>query len=389
MTARMIGWAHSKFGKSDAPDIRALMAEVVAPAIEHAGVGFEDVDACFVGVFDGGFNRQKFPAGLVGMAEERLAHVPSVRLENACATGSAALFAALDFIESGRGRIALVVGAEKMTAVPTSRVSEVLMGGSYLEDGEADADTGFAGTFARITANYFQRFGDRSAELAMIAAKNHANGVLNPYAHIRKDLGFDFCNQASEKNPCVAPPLRRTDCSLVSDGAAAIVVADAETAASMERGIAFRGRAHANEVFALARRDPTDFVGARTAWAKALAEAGLTLDDLDFVETHDCFTTAEFIQYEAMGLAERGEAYRVVREGVTLRGGKLPVNLSGGLKAKGHPIGATGVSQHVMAAMQLCGDAGDMQLPGARLGGVFNMGGAAVTNYTSILERVR
>lgn len=389
MAARMIGWAHSQFGKSEATDVRALMAEVIAPAIENAGIGFDDVDACFVGVFDAGFNRQKFPAGLVSMAEDRLANVPAARLENACGTGSAALYAALDFIEAGRGRVALVVGAEKMTAVPTSRVSEVLMGGSFLDDSEADAETGFAGTFARITANYFQRYGNRSAELAMIAAKNHANAVRNPYAHIRKDLGFAFCNEPSEKNPIVAQPLRRTDCSLVSDGAAAIVVADPETAASMRRAVAFRGRAHANEVFALSRRDPTDFQGARTAWAKALAEAGVSLDDLDFVETHDCFTTAEFIQYEAMGLAEPGEAYKVVREGITARGGRLPVNLSGGLKAKGHPIGATGVSQHVMAAMQLCDEAGEMQLPGARLGGVFNMGGAAVTNYTSILERVR
>ncbi len=276
-----------------------------------------------------------------------------------------------------------------MTAVPTSRTNEILMGGSFLGDAEAELETGFAGTFARITADYFQRYGDRSVELAMIAAKNHANGVHNPFAQLRKDLGFEFCNTVSDKNPIVAPPLRRTDCSLISDGAAALVIADADTAATMRRAVAFKGRAHANEIFALARRDPTNFVGARTAWAKALAEAQVTLDDLDFVETHDCFTTAELIQYEAMGLAAPGEAYKVVRDGTTTRDGRLPVNLSGGLKSKGHPIGATGVSQHVLAAMQLCEEAGEMQRANVHLGAVFNMGGAAVTNYTSILERVR
>lgn len=389
MEAQIVGWAHTKFGRLDAPDIRSLMAEVIAPALDHAGIGAEDLDGIFVGVFNGGFSNQQFQAALVGMAEEGLGHVPAARLENACATGSAAIYAALDFIEAGRGRIALVVGAEKMTAVPTSRTNEILMGGSFLDDAEAAADTGFAGTFARITAHYFQRYGDRSAELAMIAAKNHANGVHNPFAQLRKDLGFDFCNTPSEKNPIVAPPLRRTDCSLISDGAAALVIADAATAATMRRAVGFRGRAHANEIFALARRDPADFVGARNAWAKALTEAQLTLDDLDFVETHDCFTTAELIQYEAMGLAAPGQAYRVVRDGTTTREGRLPVNLSGGLKSKGHPIGATGVSQHVLAAMQLCGEAGDMQRADASLGAVFNMGGAAVTNYTSILERIR
>ena len=139
----------------------------------------------------------------------------------------------------------------------------------------------------------------------------------------------------------------------------------------------------------LSRRDPIAFEGARLAWDKARAEAGVSLDDLSFVETHDCFTIAEMIEYEAMGLARPGEGWRVIREGLTQRDGKLPVNVSGGLKAKGHPLGATGVSMHVMAAMQLIGEAGDMQLPSPNLAGVFNMGGAAVTNYVSILERAK
>jgi acetyl-CoA C-acetyltransferase len=386
--AQIVGWAHSQFGKTDYPDTEALMAAVAVPALAHAGVEASQVDGIFVGVMNGGFSKQEFQGALVGMAAPELARVPSVRLENACATGSAAIYTAMDFIESGRGSIALVVGAEKMTAVPTAQVSDILLGGSYRKE-EADVEGGFAGVFGRIAQHYFQRYGDRSEELAMIAAKNHANGVANPFAHMRKDFGFDFCNTVSEKNPLVAAPLRRTDCSLVSDGAAALVLADAETAATLERAVGFRARKHVNDVFALSRRDMIAFEGPRRAWQAALEEADVTLDDLSFVETHDCFTVAELIEYEAMGLAAPGEGYRAVRDGTTTKGGRLPVNPSGGLKSKGHPIGATGVSMHVIAAMQLMGEAGDMQVPDARLAGIFNMGGAAVANYVSIMERVK
>jgi acetyl-CoA C-acetyltransferase len=315
-----------------------------------------------------------------------LAHVPATHVENACATGSAALYTALDFIESGRGNVALVVGAEKMTAKTVAETSDILLSASYRKE-EGDIDGGFAGVFGRIAQNYFQRYGDRSEELARIAAKNHRNGLANPYAQMRRDFGFDFCNAVSEKNPYVAAPLRRTDCSLISDGAAALVVADEETAQSLERAIGFRARVHANDFLPLSRRDPIAFDGARRAWAKARENAGISLDDLDFVETHDCFTVAELIEYEAMGLAAPGQGYRVVREGVAEKDGRLPINASGGLKSKGHPIGATGVSMHIMACLQLMNEAGDMQIDGAKLGGVFNMGGAAVANYVSILER--
>jgi acetyl-CoA C-acetyltransferase len=204
---------------------------------------------------------------------------------------------------------------------------------------------------------------------------------------MRRDFGFDFCNAVSEKNPYVAAPLRRTDCSLISDGAAALVVADEEIAQSLERAIGFRARVQANDFLPLSRRDPIAFDGARRAWAKARENAGISLDDLDFVETHDCFTVAELIEYEAMGLAAPGQGYRIVREGIAEKDGRLPINASGGLKSKGHPIGATGVSMHIMACLQLMNEAGDMQIDGAKLGGVFNMGGAAVANYVSVLER--
>ncbi|WP_323781348.1 acetyl-CoA acetyltransferase [Leisingera sp.] len=386
--AQIIGWGHTPFGKSTLPGTEELMAAAVTEALEHAGIAPQDVDGIFAGVFNNGFSQQDFQAALVAMGDERFAHTPATRFENACATGSAALHGALDFIAAGRGRIALVVGAEKMTATPTPKVGDILLGACYRNE-EAETDGGFAGLFGQIAAGYFQRYGDKSEELAMIAAKNHANGMANPLAHMRKDFGTAFCNTVSDKNPLVAGPLRRTDCSLVSDGAAVLVLADPETAAGMQRAIAFRARTHANEIMALSRRDVLEFAGARRAWAAAFDHSGLTLDDLSLVETHDCFTIAEMLEYEAMGLAERGQGGRVIRDGITAKDGKLPVNASGGLKSKGHPIGATGVSMHVMAAMQLMEEAEDMQIPGAEIAGVFNMGGAAVANYVSILERVK
>jgi acetyl-CoA C-acetyltransferase len=241
--------------------------------------------------------------------------------------------------------------------------------------------------FGKIAQAYFQKYGDQSDALAMIAAKNHKNGVANPYAQLRKDFGYDFCRSESEKNPFVAGPLKRTDCSPVSDGAAALVLMEAEAARAARKAVNIRATAHAQDFLPMSRRNILDFEGCTVAWQRALAEAGVTLSDLSFVETHDCFTIAELIEYEAMGLTPKGQGARAVKDGWTHKGGKLPINPSGGLKAKGHPIGATGVSMHVMSAMQLAGEAPEgMQIRGAKLGGIFNMGGTAVANYVSILE---
>lgn len=385
--ACIVGWAHSPFGKLEAPDIEQLMALVSRAAIEDAGVAPAEIEAVFVGVFNNGFAKQDFPSSLVFQSVPELRFAPSTRYENACATGTAAVHGARDWIAAGRGRIALVVGAEKMTATPGAVVGDILLNASYRKE-EGDIPAGFAGVFGRIAERYFQAYGDQSDALAAIAAKNHANGVDNPYAQMRKDLGYAFCREVSDKNPYVAPPLKRTDCSLVSDGAAALVLADEETARALGKAVRFRAAVQINDFLPLSRRDPTAFEGAAIAWNRALAQAGIGLDDLSFVETHDCFTIAELIEYEAMGLAAPGQGARAILDGVTRKDGRLPVNRSGGLKAKGHPIGATGVSMHAIAAMQLTGQAGAMQLGRADIGGVFNMGGAAVANYVSVLERL-
>lgn len=388
MTAAIVGWAHSQFGKAEAETVESLVARVARDAITDAGIESADIDEIFLGHFNAGFSKQDFTASLVLQAADELRFKPATRVENACATGSAAVHQGVKTIAAGGARFVLVAGVEQMTTTPGPEIGENLLKASYLpEDGDTPA--GFAGVFGNIAQSYFQRHGDQSDALAMIAAKNHKNGVKNPYAQIRKDLGFDFCRNESEKNPHVAGPLKRTDCSLVSDGAAALVLADFGTALGCKKAVAVRAMAHVQDFLPMSKRDILKFEGCREAWQRALGKAGIALDDLSFVETHDCFTIAELIEYEAMGLTKEGDGARAIAEGWTQADGKLPVNVSGGLKAKGHPIGATGVSMHVISAMQLAGEAGDMQLAKADRAGIFNMGGAAVANYVSILEAVK
>ncbi len=388
MTACIVGWAHSPFGKLAGETIESLIVKVAGEALADAGIAAKDVDEIVLGHFNAGVSAQDFTAALVLQASNDLRFKRATRVENACATGSAAVHQGIKAIEARAARVVLVVGVEQMTATPAAEIGRNLLKASYVRE-EADIDGGFAGIFGKIAGLYFQKWGDQSDALAMIAAKNHKNGVGNPYAQMRKDLGYEFCRTESEKNPFVAGPLKRTDCSLVSDGAAAVVLADVETALGLGKAVAFRAAEHVQDFLPMSKRDILRFEGCAQAWQRALANSGIQLLDLSFVETHDCFTIAELIEYEAMGLTAEGQGVRAIKEGWTQKDGKLPVNPSGGLKAKGHPIGATGVSMHALAAMQLTGTAGDLQVKNARLGGIFNMGGTSVANYVSILERIK
>src|ERR1700760_357012 len=388
MAACIVGWAHTAFGKLEGETVESLIVRVANEALRDAGVAAADVDEILLGHFNAGFSAQDFTASLVLQANPDLRFKRATRVENACATGSAAVHQGLKSIEAKAARIVLVVGVEQMTTTPGPEIGRNLLKASYVRE-EADIDGGFAGIFGKIAGLYFQKWGDQSDALAMIAAKNHKNGVGNPYAQMRKDLGYEFCRNESEKNPFVAGPLKRPDCSLVSDGAAAVVLADVETALKLKKAVTFRAVEHVQDFLPMSKRDILKFEGCSLAWQRALARAGLALDDLSFVETHDCFTVAELIEYEAMGLTPEGQGAMAIKEGWTQKNGKLPVNPSGGLKAKGHPIGATGVSMHVLSAMQLCGEAEGIQVPDAKLAGIFNMGGAAVANYVSILERIK
>ena len=388
MTACIVGWAHTPFGKLEGETVESLIVRVAQEALADAGVEPKNIDEIMLGHFNGGFSAQDFTASLVLQAASELRFKRATRVENACATGSAAVHQAIRAIEANASRLVLVVGVEQMTTTPAAEIGRNLLKASYVRE-EANIEGGFAGIFGKIAGAYFQKYGDQSDALARIAAKNHKNGVGNPFAQMRKDLGYEFCRAESEKNPYVAGPLKRTDCSLVSDGAAAVVLADIETALKMDKAVVFRAAEHVQDFLPMSKRDILKLEGCGEAWRRALARAGVQLGDLSLVETHDCFTIAELIEYEAMGLVPEGQGAAAIRESLTEKNGKLPINPSGGLKAKGHPIGATGVSMHALAAMQLTGTANAMQIKDASLAGTFNMGGAAVANYVSILERLR
>ncbi|ABF62246.1 Thiolase (plasmid) [Ruegeria sp. TM1040] len=383
MDARIVGWGHTKFGVHSGTSLEALIQQAAAEAIATAGVAAEDVDAIWVGHFNNGMVPDAFASSLALGLDDALRFTPATRVENACASGSAAVYAARSAIRAGEARCVLVLGVEKMTELDTKGVTAALAGASYAAE---EAGVSFPQIFGRIADRYFDAFGDQSETLAQIAVKNHQNALNNPLAHMQRDVSFDFCNTVSDKNPMIAAPLRLTDCSLITDGAAALVMVTDDMARDFDHSVGFRAAVQMNDFLPMSRRDMTELTAARRTFDAAYTQAGITVDDLDLAEVHDCFTIAELMIYEAMGLAERGRGADLVASGATLRGGRLPVNLSGGLKAKGHPVGATGVSMHVLAAQQVLGRAGDLQVDGAELACVFNMGGSGVANYCSILE---
>lgn len=381
---RIAGWSHSRFGKLADCNLESLIRDVGLDAIKNAGLELDEVDGIWLGNFNGGLHKSNFISSWGLLGEESLRFRPTTRVENACASGSAAVFSAIDALESGRISTALVIGAETMTSLSTQEVTDVLARAGDLSE-EYGSGLTFPGIFANFASDYFEKFGNKSEILARVAEKNHANGSMNPWAHMQKPLNFEFCNSVSERNPIVAPPLRRTDCSPISDGAAAVVITNKQL--GRVREVEITGRSQINDFLPMSRRNFIKFEGPALAWKRALQASDLTVWDLDFAEIHDCFTIAELLTYEAMGLAEFGQGERIILDGTAMRNGKLPINVSGGLKAKGHPIGATGVSMFVLSAMQLMGEAGSLQLPQADKAGIFNMGGSAVANYVAVLER--
>ena len=272
MTGCIVGWAHTRFGRHDNEDVESLIVKVATDAIHDAGLAPSDVDAIYVGQMNGGFVRQEFPSSLALQADPSLRFKPVTRVENACATGSAAIHQGLNMIAARKARIVLVVGVEKMSEVSGQTVGDILIRASYVKE-EGETEAGFAGIFGQIAQSYFQRYGDQSDALARIAAKNHKNGATNPLAQMQKDLGYDFCRTVSEKNPLVAGPLRRTDCSLVSDGAAAVVLTDVATAFTLGKAVVFRAAEQVNDFLPMSRRDVTQFEGPALAWKREIGRA--------------------------------------------------------------------------------------------------------------------
>lgn len=386
MEPLIVGWGHTRFGRFDSLSLEALIHEAASEALADAGIAAADIDAVWLGHFNSGLVPDGFCSSMIHGVDPALRFKPATRCENACASGSAAVYAAIDAIRSGRIRSALVVGAEKMSALDTAGVTRALGGASYQAE---EANLSFPDIFARFAQAYRERFGDPAEACAHIAVKNHENAMRNPLAQMHRRLDLEFCLVASERNPMISDPLKLSDCSLISDGAAAIVLVSDDMIRDFAKAVRFRAAQHVSDALPLSAKDLAGFEGPRRAIVQAYRQAGVGVADLSFAEVHDCFTIAELLSVEALGVAAPGEGRAAVIDGATRRDGRLPINLSGGLKAKGHPVGATGVSMHVMAARQLVGAAGEMQLSGATLGMCVNMGGGAVATYASILEAAK
>ncbi|WP_447650692.1 acetyl-CoA acetyltransferase [Pseudomonas abietaniphila] len=384
----IVAAGHSRFGRLENMNLEDLIVQVSREALADAAIDASEIDAIFLGHFNSGMVPDGFPASLVLQADPALRFKPATRCENACASGSAAVQAGINAILSGAAELVLVVGAEKMTSNSTAQVTRALAGAGYQNDVE-EAGLSFPQLFGVAAGQYAARHQSPLSAMAAIAAKNHGNAMHNPLAHMHKEMSFEHCNTVSASNPLIAAPLRLSDCSLITDGAAAIVLASARRARQFRREVLIRGTSQVNDVLPIAQRDILAFEGPQRAIQTALRKADVTLSDLDFAEVHDCFTIAELLIYEAMGLAPRGEGHRALDDGIVQAGGRLPVNLSGGLKAKGHPVGATGVSMHALAFRQLTGDAIGLAVPDAEFGLLFNMGGMAVANYATVLQARR
>jgi acetyl-CoA C-acetyltransferase len=384
----IVAAGHSRFGRLENMNLEDLIVQVSREALADAAIDASEIDAIFLGHFNSGMVPDGFPASLVLQADPALRFKPATRCENACASGSAAVQAGINAILSGAAELVLVVGAEKMTSNSTAQVTRALAGAGYQNDVE-EAGLSFPQLFGVAAGQYAARHQSPLSAMAAIAAKNHGNAMHNPLAHMHKEMSFEHCNTVSDSNPLIAAPLRLSDCSLITDGAAAIVLASARRARQFRREVLIRGTSQVNDVLPIAQRDILAFEGPQRAIQTALRKADVTLSDLDFAEVHDCFTIAELLIYEAMGLAPQGEGHRALDDGIVQAGGRLPVNLSGGLKAKGHPVGATGVSMHALAFRQLTGDAIGLAVPDAEFGLLFNMGGMAVANYATVLQARR
>lgn len=394
MSVSVIGTYHSKVGNLD-KDLYELIEEVGQGVLEDAPVEAADVGQIFIGNYSsGGFNDQEHLAPYTVNIDPDLRFTPATKFENACASGSAAIEAAVDALEAGKIDYALVLGAEKMTSLDTAGVTKTLGMASYWPTEGSEGMT-FPGLFAEFAKGYRERY-DLSDEelheiLAKIAAKNYNNALANPLAQMPMDCTYqDILDMPDEKNPMIAPPLRLNDCSLVSDGAAALVLTRTEDAKELtDEVVEISSLVHTTDYLEIAKRSNSEFVAGKKAVEQAYQESGITVDDLDFAEVHDCFTIAELLAYETLGLADDGEGAKLLDDGTVDLDGELPINASGGLKAKGHPVGATGVSMAVLAARQLLNNAIGNQIEGAETGMTFNIGGSAASNYALVFKKLK
>ncbi len=379
----VVGIGKTAFGAFPDRDLRSLGVEAGLNCLKDAGVEPGRVEAFYLGNFAGpsfvGQNHlAPYIAGAMGITG-----VPATRFEAACASSGSAFFHAYSSVAAGLYDLVLVTGVEKMTSQPTPRVSEILAGAGDLA-GEVKAGATFAALFAMVARRHMYQYGTTREQLAAVAVKNHANAAKNPYAHMRKVITLE---QALKSKP-VAEPLTLYDCSLVSDGAASVLLAPLERAAEFPgRPVVVAGMAQTSGPVALDQReDVTTFAAVKKAGEKVYRMAGMTPADIQFAELHDCFTIAEVIATEDLGFVKPGEGGPYVERGCTAIGGSRPVNPSGGLKAKGHPVGATGAGQIFDVVEQIRGQAGERQVKHHEVGLAQNLGGSGATAVVTILR---
>jgi acetyl-CoA C-acetyltransferase len=378
----VIGVGKTPFGAFPDRDLRSLAVEAGEKCLHQAHLVPAQVEAFYLGNFSGpAFVGQNHLAPYVSTALG-ITGVPATRIEAACASSGSAFFHAWSEVAAGISDVVMVVGVEKMTSQNTARVSEILAEAGDCS-GEMKAGNTFASLFAMIARRHMHDFGTRKEHLAAVAVKNHANGALNPDAHMRKVITLE---QAMNGKP-IADPLNIYDCSLISDGAAAVILAPLERASYFtEKAVRVLGIAQASDFVALDQKeDITTFPAVRRAGEKAYKMAGVTAADIQFAELHDCFTIAEIVASEDLGFVKRGAGGPYAFEGCTRLTGPRPINTSGGLKAKGHPVGATGVAQICDVVQQIRGEADERQVARHSVGLAQNLGGSGATCVVSIL----
>lgn len=379
----MIGIGKTAFGAFPDRDIRSLAVEAIGNAIADSSVPPGLIEAFYLGNFAGpSFVGQNHLAPYIGLAAGLSPGIPCTRIEDACASSGSAFFHAWQSVAAGIYDVALVAGVEKMTSQPTPKVTEILAGAGDMS-GEGLAGATFPALFAMIARRHMYQYGTKREHLAAVAVKNHANGAKNPLAHMRKVVTFE---QVLAGKP-IAEPLTLYDCSLVSDGAAALLLTPLDRAREFtSRFVRVLGVAQTSDHVPLDQKeDITTFRAVRSAGEKAYAMAGLGPRDIELAELHDCFTIAEIVASEDLGFVAKGDGGPFAAAGCTALGGTIPINTSGGLKAKGHPVGATGVGQICDVVMQLRGDAGERQVARHRTGLAQNLGGSGATCVVTIL----
>jgi len=380
----IVGVGHTKFGKRSDASLRELAFEAVKCAVEDAQVSLNEVEASIVGIASDELAGQLLPAApvadYIGMNPK-----PNIRVEAACATGGAALRTGWMAVASGLHDLVLVCGVEKMTEVPTARAIEIMGMGGDVQWEFKPFGTTFPGYYAMYADAHMRKYGTTERQLALVSVKNHRNATKNPYAQFSKEISVEDVL----KSKPIAYPLKLYDCCPISDGAAAVLLAPEERAKRInDTPVYIAGLGCASDSMAIFdRSDFTSIESAILASKQAYKMAKIGVGDIDLAEVHDCFSIAEIMAYEDLGFCEKGKGGKFIEEGQSEMGGKIPVNVDGGLLAKGHPLGATGISQAVEITKQLRGESGSRQVSGAEVALSHNVGGTGHFVYTHVYRR--